>query len=207
METPSHTGGVSQEAKKREEERRRKDERGIAYDSRNRNSDKNGDVKQERQYRAKNEDHKDRDSENDRKDRDYDRDRDRDYDRDRDRDRNRDRDRYNDRERSRDRDRYDDRKGRSDRSRSMDWERETPKSDRSDRFGSRTPLIKLRDTPGHAGWDEDDTPSKMSSWDLPTPSSGRREDDTSIRSSDLRPDRASSRRDKYNRYTAFYVNL
>ena len=68
-------------------------------------------------------------------------------------------------------------------------------------------IIQARDTPtpGHTGWD-DDTPGKLSSWDLPTPSSGRsssREDDaSSIRSSDWRPRQPSTRRDKYDRYNA-----
>lgn len=35
VETPSYTGGVSKEARRREDERRRRDERGIVVDSRN----------------------------------------------------------------------------------------------------------------------------------------------------------------------------
>ena len=57
---------------------------------------------------------------------------------------------------------------------------------------------RVKNTPGHAGWD-DDTPDKFSSWDLPTPGSRRREDDASIRSEDLKWDKPSTRRDKYNR--------
>ena len=167
-ETPSHTGGVSEEARRREEERRKKEERGITYDSRN----------------------KDRDER--KRDRNNDRDRKRDrYDRDQDRDR----DRYRDE----DRDRYR-RKDRGDRSgRHNDWEHETPRSDRGMKDDTLTPLIRVKNTPGHAGWEEDDTPSKLSSWDLPTPNSGRRDDD-SIRSSDWRSDKFTSRRDKFNRY-------
>lgn len=164
-ETPSHTGGVSEEARRREEERRRKEERGITYDSRNKDRDE-----------KKKERNNDRDRKRDRYDR------------------NQDRDRYRDD----DRDRYR-RKDRSDRSgRHNDWEHETPRSDRGMKDDTLTPLIRVKNTPGHAGWEEDDTPSKLSSWDLPTPNSGRRDDD-SIRSSDWRSDKFSSRRDKFNR--------
>ena len=34
VETPSYTGGVSQEARRREDERRRRDDRGIVVESR-----------------------------------------------------------------------------------------------------------------------------------------------------------------------------
>jgi len=61
-------------------------------------------------------------------------------------------------------------------------------------------MIRVKNTPGHAGWDElDDTPGKLSSWDLPTPGSRGREDDSSIRSADLKWDKPSTRRDKFNR--------
>ena len=60
--------------------------------------------------------------------------------------------------------------------------------------------LRIKNTPGHAGWDElDDTPGKLSSWDLPTPGSRGREDDSSIRSADLKWDKPSTRRDKFNR--------
>ncbi|KAB7499317.1 Pre-mRNA-splicing factor ATP-dependent RNA helicase PRP16, partial [Armadillidium nasatum] len=51
----------------------------------------------------------------------------------------------------------------------------------------RTPKIYLKDGPSNSSWDDDDnTPSKVSSWDLPTPlshSSNRSENDWSFRSS------------------------
>jgi len=111
--------------------------------------------------------------------------------------RNERRDRY---ERDR-RDQRDDKKirrGRDSERRERDWEQETP--GRHTKEELLTPLVPVKDTPGHAGWEEEDTPGKLSSWDLPTPGSGRREDDHSMRSSDWRPrDKSSTRRDKHER--------
>ena len=38
-----------------------------------------------------------------------------------------------------------------------------------------TPYIKVKDTPSRTAWDEEETPGKFSSWDVPTPLSERRE--------------------------------
>lgn len=66
-----------------------------------------------------------------------------------------------------------------------DWE-ETPGRDPADEE-LVTPKQKVRDTPSRSAWDEDDdvTPPKKSSWDVPTPSSLKhgRHDDRSSRSS------------------------
>ena len=58
-----------------------------------------------------------------------------------------------------------------------------------------TIVITLLDTPSRSNWDEDDyTPPQKSAWDLPTPSSGRREDDHELY--DRRRDSSSRRRDR-----------
>ena len=69
-----------------------------------------------------------------------------------------------------------------------------------------TPYLKLKSTPQGAGWEEDDpTPKKTSAWDLPTPSSGTREDDHSFRMP------ASSWRDRqafiFERFIGGYLGL
>jgi len=162
IETPSHTGGVSEEARKRDQERRGRDDRGIRVEHK-RERDKGY---YEREWK--------REGRNERRDR---------YGRDRDRRDNR--------------DRAGRRGGDSDR-RERDWEQETPGRNVKDEL--LTPKVPLKDTPGHAGWEEEDTPGKLSSWDLPTPGSGRREDDNSMRSKDWRSrDKSSSRRDKHHR--------
>ena len=51
----------------------------------------------------------------------------------------------------------------------------------------------MKNTPGHAGWEDDeDTPKARNSWDLPTPGgtpgSRRREDDDKYRKSSTRRD-------------------
>jgi pre-mRNA-splicing factor ATP-dependent RNA helicase DHX38/PRP16 len=75
--------------------------------------------------------------------------------------------------------------------RERDWENETPRSKRGgdDDDDIVTPYLKVKDTPSHANWDEDDhrTPGKFSTWDMPTPYTGRREDDS------YRSNRSSSR--------------
>merc|ERR1712106_1080686 len=77
-----------------------------------------------------------------------------------------------------------DRRGRDSERRERDWEQEAP--GRHSKEELLTPLVPVKDTPGHAGWEEEDTPGKLSSWDLPTPGTGRREDDHSMRSKDWR---------------------
>jgi pre-mRNA-splicing factor ATP-dependent RNA helicase DHX38/PRP16 len=48
QETPSHTGGVSEEAiRRREEERRKRDERGITYNSRDKRNEGRDNLEQE----------------------------------------------------------------------------------------------------------------------------------------------------------------
>lgn len=121
-ETPSHTGGVSREAKRKRDERRDKErERGV--------------------YASNKKEERDR------------------------------RDWRHDRSSRRDRDRR-----RHDRG---GWESVTPRSNRGDSKDIDTPYIKVKNTPSSAPWDEEDhyTPGKFSSWDLPTPSQGSREDD------------------------------
>jgi len=161
VETPSHTGGVSEEARAREEQRRGKEEdRGIRVENKRET------------------------------DSDY-------YKREWKRDDRRDRDRGRRRERSYERDRDSGRRERDSERRERDWDNETPGRTR-DKEELLTPQVRAKDTPGHAGWDEDDTPSKLSSWDLPTPGSGRREEDGSFRR-DYRSDRKSNRRDQRGR--------
>ncbi|XP_048748658.2 pre-mRNA-splicing factor ATP-dependent RNA helicase PRP16-like isoform X1 [Ostrea edulis] len=147
VDTPSHPGGVSREARERQEEKRQRDrDRGMHASSKDR--------------------HRGERRERDRKSS-------------RDRDRHRD-----DRERRRDKDRrHGDRSSRSHRSErsdrsSREWD-ETPKRFRD---SPATPDIRVKDTPSHASWEDDDdsTPLKRSSWDLPTPSS-RDSDDRSER--------------------------
>lgn len=91
--------------------------------------------------------------------------------------RDRNRSKSTDRERHRSRDR--DRSARSQRS-YREWE-ETPERRRDE---PPTPEIRPKDTPSRSAWDDDDdiTPPKKSSWDLPTPRTGSRKDDFSERS-------------------------
>ena len=113
--------------------------------------------------------------------------------------RDRDRDYYerewrrDDRHRDRDRHRHDRRdRGGGDRRRDTErrereWQEETP--GRRSRDELLTPQELAKNTPGMMGWEDDDTPSKKSSWDLPTPGSDKYEDDRQF----------SSRRDKLGR--------
>ena len=72
IETPSYTGGVSEEARKREEERRRRDDRGIRVENKR---DRDDDYKRDRDnYPKRDRDHRDRNRDRDRYDK---RDRDR----------------------------------------------------------------------------------------------------------------------------------
>lgn len=166
VETPSHPGGVSKEAKERQHKRHKEKERGVYMSSKERE-------KQEKNRKDKDRrKNRDRDENRYRRDRDYNR-RDRDW---------RDSDRRHDSERS-------SRRGSSHR----EWS-ETPRFKDS----PATPNIHVKDTPSRSNWedDEDVTPLKRSSWDVPTPSPSRRDDDSerSYRSSrDFKSDR---RRDK-----------
>ena len=79
-----------------------------------------------------------------------------------------------------------------------DWEVETPRSKRSNADGDDfvTPYMKSKDTPSQMPWDDEDhtTPGKFSSWDLPTPESSRRNDDSEWNSSRRS---SSSKRHRY----------
>ncbi|KAG8244813.1 Pre-mRNA-splicing factor ATP-dependent RNA helicase PRP16 [Homalodisca vitripennis] len=136
-ETPTHTGGISREARERQEARMRRDrEKGLYTSSKDRSGD-----------RDKSDDSSTRERE---------------WERDRDRDRGRGRDRKSER-----RDRDSVRRDRESERRGRDWS-ETP----SVRFKDepRTPSFKVKDTPSRTSWDDDDpTPPRHSSWDLPTP--------------------------------------
>ncbi|XP_076046132.1 ATP-dependent RNA helicase l(1)G0007 [Oratosquilla oratoria] len=166
-ETPSYTGGVNREARERllEKEKKYRDKYVHA-------STKHKDKKKD-QYR------------------------------DRVKDKYKNRSYSNSKERSRydymnDRKRYD----RSDRSQRHDFSDRRDRSERSDyshrsarewdtpaRFSDAPQTPKMpsgKDTPSHSAWDEDDpTPSKTSSWDMPTPALRRdqeRDKDWSVRS-------------------------
>ncbi|XP_036342248.1 pre-mRNA-splicing factor ATP-dependent RNA helicase PRP16-like [Rhagoletis pomonella] len=176
VETPSHTGGVSEEARERlrehvKRDRERTTKGGMRYST--------------REY-SKN-DSRDRSSSSSSS-----------RDRDRDRERRRDRDRYayiRDRERDRDRDRDRNRdRDRHDRSKN-DSERTNRGDATSVRSGERTPRFKdepqtpMNISVSGSAWDDDDTDrpsqSKKSSWDFPTPKSYASSDrpDSSTRSS------------------------
>lgn len=150
-ETPSYTGGVSKEAKRRREEQaNRHRERGV-YSSSKKKEDR------ERRDRYGNDRSERRDDRSERRG-----------------------------------DRSDRRDDKSERRR-RDWEVHTPRSKRYDDNDVDTPYIKVKSTPSSAPWDDEDhgTPGKFSSWDMPTPSSMRREDDEW---SSKRSHRSSSRR-------------
>jgi len=184
QETPSHTGGVSEEARRRGEDRRgNREDRGIEV--RKEKGDGNEYYKEWRRegYRKDRNEHRKRGFTPDvRENRDH-------------------RDKYG-RDPRDDRDRSDrDRSRRDRKSHSRDWEHETPRSDRG-KEELRTPLLRPKDTPGHTGWEEDDTPSKTNAWDFPTPNTGSREDDRKWRYSEPK---SSTRRDikgqKYDKET------
>ncbi|XP_054286670.1 pre-mRNA-splicing factor ATP-dependent RNA helicase PRP16 [Macrosteles quadrilineatus] len=141
-ETPSHTGGISREARERQEARLRRDREKGLYTSTKDKEDKQ---------------RENRDKEWDRR-RDKDRERDRSH-KDKDRRKSQERDRNRDRDRS-------EREG-SERRSGREWS-ETP----SIRFKDEpwTPNIKSKDSTSRTSWDDDDpTPSRNSAWDLPTP--------------------------------------
>ncbi|XP_030831282.1 pre-mRNA-splicing factor ATP-dependent RNA helicase PRP16 [Strongylocentrotus purpuratus] len=182
-ETPTHTGGVSSEAKERQLRREKDGRKGGVYASSN---DDNRKGRGREWYER--EKYRDRDRDRDRGGRHRDRDRDRDR-RDRHRDRRDDR-RGHDSERG-SRSQRSDRSDRSDRSVRSNWER-TPRAD-DEPFTPR--ISRGIDTPSRASWEEeDDVPKKApSQWDQPTPNTLRRQNDFSERS-----DR-SERRDRSDR--------
>ena len=83
----------------------------------------------------------------------------------------RDRERYREEKRDRRGHRAGDRGSDSER-REREWREDTPGRERG-RRELVTPSPVVRDprypTPGHAGWDDGDTPGQRSAWDLPTP--------------------------------------
>lgn len=143
VETPSHSGGVSEKARDRLAERSEKDKRGVYISSK--------DQKRER----RDDDERDR----------YRRDRDRDRDRKRDRDRDRgSRDRDSRHGRDRDSSRRSDRRNRSDSERSL----HTPRF----KDEPRTPLSGKILSSTSWDDDDDKPPVKKSQWDFPTPKDG-----------------------------------
>ncbi|RZF39395.1 hypothetical protein LSTR_LSTR000916 [Laodelphax striatellus] len=158
-ETPTYTGGLSKEAKKRLEERNRRHARGVVASTK--------DSKRERKY-----DESPRIDKYRGKERSRDKDRDRDKKRDRsERSSHKDADRS---ERSKERRKHEDSRS----SRSNAWE-ETPdlrlKAEQMTpnyKFKDEplTPNMRVKDSPSRTSWDEDENePSRRSTWDLPTP--------------------------------------
>ncbi|XP_005178244.1 pre-mRNA-splicing factor ATP-dependent RNA helicase PRP16 [Musca domestica] len=188
-ETPSHTGGVSEEARERLREHIKRDRSkgGVHYSTKS--------------YEDRDED-KDRSrsssSSSSSSSRDRDRDRERHRDRDRSRDKRRDRDRS--RERNRDRDHRRDRDRDRDRS-----ERDSTRSVSTPRFRDEPKTPSGVSVSGSA-WDDDDPAersSRKSSWDFPTPKSyaSSEKGDWSERSSSsgfgsMSGSRSRSRRDR-----------
>lgn len=177
VETPSHTGGVSEEARERlrehvKRDRERTTKGGIRYSTR---EDSKGD-------------NRDRSSSSpSSRDRDRDRDRRRDRDGQKGYDRDHNRGRYHDKDRNRDKERRD---------RSRDNSERINRGDAtSSRSGERTPRFKdeprtpMNISVSGSAWDDDDSdrPSqtKKSSWDFPTPKSyaSSERSDWSVRSS------------------------
>ncbi|XP_064089669.1 pre-mRNA-splicing factor ATP-dependent RNA helicase PRP16-like [Macrobrachium nipponense] len=188
-ETPTYTGGVNRDIQSRMMEKQRKQKDKYVHASSKNDREQEG-------RRSSNDDRKDRD----RRERDYKYSRDRGdrrrYDRSERRDYDRRDRRENDRSERRENDRSErrrndfsarsDRGDFSERSAGHDW---SERSGRTPRFSDapETPRIPgVKDTPSHSSWDDDDnTPSKTSSWDMPTPSVHHksRDPDWSIRSS------------------------
>ncbi|XP_067014242.2 pre-mRNA-splicing factor ATP-dependent RNA helicase PRP16 [Anabrus simplex] len=169
-ESPSHTGGISKEARDRLVERLQKNrERGV-----------HASTKEKEKERRKRENSRDRDRGRDR--RRHSRDRERSP---------RDGSERSPRDGSRKHDHSDrrNREGGSD----GDWDRESVRSGYSSREWSETPrfkdepltpVIKIKDPTSKTAWDEDDiTPSRRSSWDLPTPQAHRQDGEWSERGS------------------------
>ncbi|KNC23761.1 hypothetical protein FF38_13822, partial [Lucilia cuprina] len=157
-ETPTHTGGVSEEARERLREHIKRDRSkgGVHYTSKDydRERDRDRDRDRERSRSSSSSS-----SSKDRRDRDRGRDRDRDRGRDKRRD-----------HRERDRDNRSERRDRSERERDRDSER----SVNTPRFRDEPRTPNTISVSGSA-WEEDDEPgersSRKSSWDFPTPKS------------------------------------
>lgn len=156
-ETPTHTGGVTKEAKERMEERNRDKKRGIfvSSDVKKNKEIERGDMRKE-----------------EKRDRDRYKDRHRDY---------KERDRARREERRRDDRRRDDRSDRSYSRSQRSWS-ETPRF----KDEPLTPMFSVKDTPSRCGWEEEEWDAKKnstakSSWEMPTPKAEPREDDWSMR--------------------------
>ena len=138
-ETPTYTGGVNPEAKRRKEERKDKErDRGFYVSNKDRDDrrkDRRGERRGDHRKDGRHSDYSER------------------------------------------------RHDRSERRR--DWEVETPRSNRHVDDDIETPYLKAKSTPSSTNWEDEDhrTPGKLSSWDLPTPGSSRREDDSERSSS------------------------
>ncbi|XP_076470815.1 pre-mRNA-splicing factor ATP-dependent RNA helicase PRP16-like [Babylonia areolata] len=169
VETPSHPGGVSSEARERMSKHQRDRERGVyvssKHDCEDRRRDQDRDHCRSREDRKNHRRHEgDRSSRSSRSDR-----RDRDSER---------RDRGSER---RDRDRDSERRHR-------EWE-ETPGRQYRDEI--ETPKIRVKDTPSSSAWDDDDvTPPMKSSWDLPTPLRSNADREQSSERSTFRSERS-----------------
>ncbi|KAK7593066.1 hypothetical protein V9T40_007818 [Parthenolecanium corni] len=169
-ETPTHTGGLTREAREKLEERSKKDrERGVyASTSKNKNSHSDEPNSPKSRDRHRRGDHG----------RDRDRRRNRDDDRDRHRGRNRNDERDKDDHKRRKYDESDRRSRYTDResSRYRSWST-TPSIRFSD--APLTPSMSIRDTPSRAPWDDDEPGNyRKSDWDYPTPRRHERYDDT-----------------------------
>ncbi|XP_060796794.1 pre-mRNA-splicing factor ATP-dependent RNA helicase PRP16 isoform X1 [Neoarius graeffei] len=168
-ETPSNPGGVSEEFRRKHQQRERdRREHGV--------------------YASSKED----------RNRDKDRERSRDRNRERDRERKSDRDeRDRSRGSSSSRSEHLDSSARSERSQRDSWSERISRGSRRDE--PLTPCLRPRDapTPSGSSWDEDDSgyvSSRRSHWESPSPAPSHRENDRSERSS--RSGRDSERRDK-----------
>ncbi|XP_013172248.1 PREDICTED: pre-mRNA-splicing factor ATP-dependent RNA helicase PRP16-like isoform X1 [Papilio xuthus] len=149
-ETPTYTGGLSEQARERMLERLQKKERetkekGVHYST-----------KEEQKLRSRDDDDRSYSNRYDRRDRDRDRRRDEDYRKGKNRDRDSDR-------REKDRDRRDSERGSSRRSYYEPRFKDEP----------RTPNLKVLKPTDKTAWDDDDDDPKgavrKSSWDFPTP--------------------------------------
>ena len=185
-DTPSYGGGVDREArdrqKRQEKERRHRHQKNSYFSSKDERSNKGQSRDDGRRSKR---DENDRRSHHDRSERGSSSGKNSD-----------DRGRHDRSDRS---DRRTDR--RSERSeRGRDWESETPR--RREDEDIDTPYLKGKSTPHQNSWEEDDyTPKKTSSWDMPTPGTHRsREDDYTFNVPSSRRDgRDRSRRDRDNR--------
>lgn len=171
-ETPTYTGGISEEARTRLLERlnnNRNKEKSALYSSTSKDKDKK---------------------------RDYD------YDKYRDRRRDRDYDRRNRGDDRRSRHRYDNRKDRSERDGDREERKSSHRGEDTPRFRDepKTPNIKVKDVTSKTAWDDDDSlPMKKSSWDFPTPNIHKAHSEWSERSTKSRIYEQSARSYKSDR--------